>query len=204
VLGILSALEGRTGDARLLLVAARSLFEETGNERGVLTVWTPLFVILESIAGNVTAALQAGRPAVEQLFAEGALAHAPFHAALLADILLEAGENDAAEAYARLAEQHALPSDVYIQFLSRAVRARLLARSGVTGAAEKLARDAVALASLTDALLDRARAHSALAEVLELAGRADEARAEASVAWDLARRKGATALLDRYSEKTTA
>jgi DNA-binding SARP family transcriptional activator len=204
VLGILSALEGRTGDARLLLEAARSLFEETGNERGVLTVWTPLFVILESIAGNVTAALEAGRPAVEQLFAEGALAHAPFHAALLADILLEAGENDAAEPYVRLAEQHALPSDVYIQFLSRSARARLLARSGEIATAEKLASDAVALASLTDALLDRARAHFALAEVHQHAGRSSEARAQASEARRLLRQKGAVALLDRHPAETIA
>jgi ATP/maltotriose-dependent transcriptional regulator MalT len=195
VLGGLRALEGNLADARLLLAAARSHYEETGNESGVLTTWSPYFIVVEAIAGNLAAATEAGSWCVERLLAAGDLAHAASHAALLADVLLDAGENDAAEPYVRLAEEHALPSDVYVQFLSRAARARLLARSGETDAAEKLGRDAVAVASLTDALLDRARAHLALAEARQLAGRATEARAEAAEARKLLRKKGATALL---------
>jgi predicted Zn-dependent protease len=58
-----------------------------------------------------------------------------------------------------------------------------------------MARDSVAIASLTDGLRARARAHLALAEVLHLAGRRTDARAEVSAARTLLRRKGATALL---------
>jgi hypothetical protein len=48
----------------------------------------------------------------------------------------------------------------------------------------------VAIASQTDALCNRARAHFALAEVLELVGDRSAARAEEAEAHDLLRRKG--------------
>ena len=204
VLGALRALNGDTADARLSLAAARSLYEETGNQSGVLTTWTPYFVVVEGLAGDISAAHEAGRLCVERLLAAGDPAHAASHAALLADVLLDAGENDAADRYVLLAEQHALPSDVYVQFLSRATRARLLARSGDTAAAEELARNAVSVASLTDALLDRARAHLALAEVRRAAGRLREADAEEAEAQKLLHRKGAIALVEQRPAETMA
>jgi len=61
-----------------------------------------------------------------------------------------------------------------------------------------MARDAVSLASFTDALRERARAHIALAEVLQLAGSTGAARAEVTTARKLLRQKGASALLKRH------
>jgi len=89
-----------------------------------------------------------------------------------------------------VAEAHALPSDVLVQFLRRSIRARLLARAGRFGHAERLAREAISIASLTDALRDRATAHAALAEVLVLQGDARGAEQEERVAMELLRRKG--------------
>jgi tetratricopeptide (TPR) repeat protein len=59
--------------------------------------------------------------------------------------------------------------------LWRQVRAKVLARRGEHAEAERLAREAVATGDSTEAPNDQADAHADLAEVLSLAGRADEA-----------------------------
>ena len=84
-------------------------------------------------------------------------------------------------------------SDVLVQFLRRSQRARLLAREGRHDDAESLAREAVAISSLTDALLDRARTHVALAEVLAAAGARAEAKRETAEAARLFAEKGLNA-----------
>ena len=62
-------------------------------------------------------------------------------------------------------------------------------------AGEAMARDGVRLASLTDELCGRARAHFALAEVLELAGDRPGAEVEEASGRDLLLRKGAKGAL---------
>ena len=52
VLGALRALEGDCEAGRALLTDARSQYEEIGNERGLRTIWSPLLVTLEEVAGN--------------------------------------------------------------------------------------------------------------------------------------------------------
>jgi len=204
VIAALRALEGNAVDARLLLAHARWLYEETGNESGLLTTWTPYYIEAESIVGDADAALAAGRSSIDRLLAKGDVAHAASQAVLLAHLLLDEGDTDGADGFVRVAEAHALPSDVLSQLMSRGARARLLARAGVTVAAEKMARDAVTLASFTDALRERARAHISLGEVLQLAGRTSEARAEATTARNLLKKKGASALLHRDRASTPA
>ena len=198
VVAALRALEGNAVDARSLLAHARSLYEETGNEGGLLTTWTWYCIEAESIIGDPDAALTAGRSNIERLLAKGDVAHAASQAVLLAHVLLDEGDTDAADAFLRVAEEHRLASDVLTQFMSRGARARLLARAGDTIAAEEMARDAVTLASFTDALREQARAHISLAEVLQLSGSTGEARAETATAQrKLLKQKGASALLKR-------
>ena len=72
-------------------------------------------------------------------------------------------------------------------------RARLLARTGPHEDAEILAREAVAISSLTDALLDRAGTHAALAEALAAAGSTRQAKREAGEAARLLTEKGLNA-----------
>ena len=69
----------------------------------------------------------------------------------------------------RLVETLAQPDDVDPQVRIRTVRARILARRGELSAAERLAREALALAAATDYLVLHAGALRALADVL-LAG----------------------------------
>ena len=197
VIGGLHALEGRCEEGRLLLSRSRSLYEEIGAERGLLTVWTPLCVELETIAGNHDLAEARARESLEALESAGDSAYASTHALQLAELLIAGGASDEVDRLVRLAEEGALASDVLVQFWWRSLRARLLARAGDAAAAEEMGRDAVEIASLTDSLRNRSRAHFALAEVLRQATKKQESRAEATAGRKLLRQKGATALLER-------
>ncbi|HUQ21696.1 MAG TPA: BTAD domain-containing putative transcriptional regulator [Gaiellaceae bacterium] len=190
VLGGLRALAGNAADARSLLDHARGLYEDLGSSRGLLTVWTPYRIDAEIQAGNLDVATTLARENFEALAALGDVGYASTRAVELAELLLLQGGYDEAERLTVLAERDGLASDVLVQFLRRSLRARLLARSGDLRAALLMGRDAVALASLTDVLRYRARAHLALAEVLAQAGEEPAARSEEALAEDLLRRKG--------------
>ena len=74
--------------------------------------------------------------------------------------------------------------------LWRQVRAKVLARRGEHAEAERLAREAVAIGDETDMLNAQGDANADLAEVLLLAGRADEAVAALEQAVERYERKG--------------
>ena len=203
-LGGLRALGGDLADGRRLLAHARSLYEEVGNRLALHTTWSPISIELESIGGDYDAAEQEARASLDALQVAGGPGYVSTRAAQLADVLLQKGQTDAAVAYVDMAEQEALPSDVLVQVLWRCTRARVLARAGAFSESERMARDAVEIASLTDGLRDRARAHFALAEVLKLAEKQKEARAEVRAGNELLRQKGATALLGPHRAPTLA
>jgi hypothetical protein len=161
----------------------------------VLAVLDPLDMDVEASARNPAAAVRIGRASFDGLALYPGNAYSTTRAVQLADLLLDAGDPAAAEPFATFAEENALESDVLVQFLSRSARARLLARSSAHTEAEELARAAVAIADLTDLLRDRARAHLALADVLQLSGKTDEAAVERQTATSLLTAKGAVALV---------
>ena len=202
VIGGLRGLEGNFDDGRFLLAEARTTFEELGNERAVLTVWTPLAVELESLAGD--GAEPFARSSFESLRDADDAAYATTHAVVLAEFLVARGEDEEADELCRFAEEEALDSDVFVQFRWRSLRAVLLARSGDLEAAERAARDAVAVSAHTDALRDRARTHVALAEVLRRKGNQTAADTEIAAARDLLHEKGATAVLARHRAPVSA
>ena len=76
------------------------------------------------------------------------------------------------------------------QFRWRSVCARVLAHRGRFAEAEELAQEAVEIVEPTDWYLQRAEAARAFGEVLELAGRTDEARAAYVQAIKFFERKG--------------
>ena len=195
VLGAFQALAGDADEARSLLDHARRLYEDLGNRRGLLAVWTPLRVEAAILSGDLVTAATLARENVEAFVATGERGYSTARALRFAAVLLLQGEDEEADRATSVAERDALPSDVLVQFLRRSMRARLLARGGEVAAAEPLARDAVRIAAQTDCLCDRARAHLALAEVLELAGAEADARAEEAIADELLRLKGAEGAL---------
>ncbi len=201
VLGALRGARGASDEARALTTRARTIFEDLGQPLSVLALLAPLEMDVEASAGNPDAAVRIGRASFEALADYPGTAYSTTRAAQLADLLLDAGDPDAAEPFVAFAEANALGTDVLVQFLSRSMRARLLAREGAHAEAEESARAAVAIASLTDALRDRARAHFALADVLRLSGRSAEAASEWDVASGLLSAKGAVALVPRLREE---
>jgi hypothetical protein len=190
VLGGLRALAGDVDDGLALLDRAHELYEDAGSKRSIEFVWTPLRVEAELIAGDTAGAAARAASNVEELMRIGERAFASTRALQLAGARLLLGDEPGADRWTSFAEENALASDVLPQFLRRSLRARLLARAGAIADAEGLARDALRLAMMTDALLDRARAHVALAEVLLLAGDEAGARMEEEAADALLRLKG--------------
>src|SRR5207247_1755156 len=85
---------------------------------------------------------------------------------------------------------HAVVDDLSAQFLSRGVRAKVLARRGEAEPAEKVAREAVAIVERTDSVSSHAKVLIDLAEVLCLAGRGSDAAAATDAALALYEQKG--------------
>jgi DNA-binding SARP family transcriptional activator len=190
VLGALRAWAGAADEGLALLDHARSLYEDIGSRRGVTFIWTPARIDAEIAAGMFASAAERAEANVDELRRQGELAYACTRSLMLAELWFALRDDDAAEHATAFGESTALPSDVLAQFLGRSMRARLLAREGQLERAETVAREAVSIASLTDALRYRAIAHAALAEVLTRKGDGDSAQVEEAVAAELLRRKG--------------
>jgi ATP/maltotriose-dependent transcriptional regulator MalT len=113
-------------------------------------------------------------------------------APLLVDALIMQGRDEEAFALTERwrPELLTVPEDVDAQVGWRRVRAKLLARRGELDEAERLGREAVTIASDTEYLQLRATALADLAEVLQLAGKAEESTAAARQAIRLCEQKG--------------
>jgi tetratricopeptide (TPR) repeat protein len=203
VLGALRAGAGHIDEGRTLLAHSRTILEDLGSNLPTASAWAPLAMEAEIFAGSWETAEAIGRTSFDELYRRGHSAHASTRAVMLADLLLDMGQLQEAERFADVAESTLAASDVLVQFLSRSTRARLRSRQGDHGEAETLAREAVRIASLTDVLRDRGRAHLALAEVLKAAGNNRESETELAEAQRLWREKGLVALV-RNAEQRAA
>jgi DNA-binding SARP family transcriptional activator len=190
VLGALKAAAGELEEGERLLEHSRQIFEELGNLLGLHTVWAPLALEVEVLAGHPGRAEQLGRASLSALSTSGDRAYSSTLAGRLAGLLIDAGDVRFAEECTDDAEENAIRSDVFAQFLWRTARSRLALARGEPESAEQHARDAVALSELTDALRDRARTHAALADALEARGLAEDARAERAEVTRLLQEKG--------------
>ncbi len=192
----LEAMAGRFDASRRLVAEADAIANDLGLE---LTGASIRFEAAraELFAGDPAAAEREARPGLELLERIGNRGHWVTAAMVVADALLEQGRPAEAEALADLARTWAMQEDIDPQIGLRRVKARVLAARGELDDAERLAREAVALASRTDYLENHALSCADLAEVLDRAGRADEARAELERALELFERKGMTVSADR-------
>jgi tetratricopeptide (TPR) repeat protein len=110
--------------------------------------------------------------------------------AQLAHVLYAQGRFDEARQLIEVIADIGAPDDLSVQVLWRRVRAKIVARDARHEEAERLAREAVALAELTDWPSDRGDALLDLGEVLRAAGRTDEAESSVREAVTLFRAKG--------------
>jgi class 3 adenylate cyclase/tetratricopeptide (TPR) repeat protein len=188
LLGLAHAMQGEFARARQLIGDWVALQEDLGNpfeaRRGASG-----FGKVEMLAGDPLAAEQQLRIAYAALEEAGETAGLSTVAALLADALYAQGRFEEAERYTRVSEEAAPPDDYLSQILWRSVRAKAFAREDPDGA-EQLARAAVTLAADTDDIDRRGDSFMALAEVLLLVERPDEAMPVLQEALNLYVRKG--------------
>jgi len=174
-LGGLAAMEGLFDEARGLHRRGRRVFEELGHTVGVAGS-TTISGPIELLAGDPAAAereLRAGYETFEEMGETGILSTL---AALLAEAVLAQGRDAEAEELTRTSEESSTEEDAASQIAWRTVRAVALSRRGDGVEAERLAREAVALAAETDFLSMHADTLVALGQVLLTSG--DSASAE--------------------------
>jgi tetratricopeptide (TPR) repeat protein len=164
----LNAMAGDFHEARKLVADHKALVQELGL-RVTAASAAETYGIVEMLAGDPAAAereLSRGYGVLEEI---GETQNFPDLAAKLADALYAQRRDERALELSEVSEQSTAPDDLSAGVQWRAVRAKLLARRGDSETAEKLAREAVALASETDFLVLHGDALMDLAEVLRTA-----------------------------------
>ncbi len=185
----LEAMSGQIDAARATVAEALALAKELGLEVGAAGVIADAGRV-EAFAGDPVRAERLARPGLDALERIGNHGHWVTVAAIVADAVLAQGRLDEAEALVDRANEWAMKDDIDPQIGWRRIKAKILAKRGEFEDAERLGREAVEIAARTDYLENHALALADLAEVLELAGRPVEARAELEQALALNERKG--------------
>jgi class 3 adenylate cyclase/tetratricopeptide (TPR) repeat protein len=189
VRALFQAMQGDFDDARSSASQGWSLIEEYGLE--LLKGTHSLDVgVADVIAGDLDAAAARLRRGHELLVEMGDTGVRSTVDAILADVEFRLGRLDEAVWLAEQSRLSASVDDLDAQPRWRGSLARVLASKGELADAERLARDAVALAEPTDFLPLKAWLHDVLGEVLALAGKSAEATAAIQRAISLHEQKG--------------
>ena len=186
---MLEAMRGNFERGRALARSANDAAEEFGQKLwlavGDMALWE-----IETLAGDVAAAEGAARRSCEVLEEIGEVGYRYNAVGQLAISLIALGRLDESEKLTLEAEEHAPTDDVASQMLWRQARALVLARRGKRADAERLAREAVALAERTDMLNWQANALVHLGEVGILSGNDGDAAGSFQQALVLYEEKG--------------
>jgi tetratricopeptide (TPR) repeat protein len=182
--GLLLAMLDRIEEAWAVALPADERLRELGYATGGEWLGEIAFV-----TGDYHAAAEYLRDACGALEAIGNLGELSTYAPMLGGVLCRLGDYDEAELLAQRGRELGDPEDVMTQRLWRQTQALVCSARGEHADAERLAREAVAWAGRSDSPVSQGQALDDLAEVLEAAGRRDEAVA----AWQEA--------LDRYERK---
>jgi tetratricopeptide (TPR) repeat protein len=177
VLCMLARLRAMHGDiviARELYRRGRAMLRELG--QGVRVAATGMHVALVELrGGDLSLAEREVRADYDMLSSMGEKYHRSAIAALLARLLRDQGRDSEALGLLEVAQELSAPHDMESQALWRSVKASIVARSGDTGAADRLAREAVELVRDMEAPGLQGDALAELAEVLQIAGRVGDA-----------------------------
>jgi class 3 adenylate cyclase/tetratricopeptide (TPR) repeat protein len=190
VLSLAYGLAGRFEQARDILAEVRPLLADMGAKPHL--GGTSMFVAwVELEAGDPAAAERELREGIRIFEEIGETARLSTATAMLAQALNDQGRYADALEQTEASESAAAPGDLASQIGWRAQRARALAHTGEVARAERLAREACDLARGIDTFDFAALALLALAEVLDLADRREEAEPLVAEAVELCERKGA-------------
>jgi class 3 adenylate cyclase len=190
-LAALEAVRGRFDAARDYAGRARTIYDELGFAVAAASSWAYAAALIESSKGDFGAAAHILRDGCESLERFRQFGNLATNAAHLADVLQTQGATDEAEHWALTAQGHSKPTDISAEISWRGALARIRAAQG-RPEAEELARDARALVSRTDAIYQHGNVLLALAEVLDAAGKRDDARRALDEAMALFKAKGST------------
>jgi class 3 adenylate cyclase/tetratricopeptide (TPR) repeat protein len=186
----IAAMRGDERRARAALAAAREGFERLGQ-----AFWLATAAVteghLETLVGDRGAAHAALRRGLDELVRIGDRAQAATVAAVLA-CELETDDRAELEQLVAFASDNAHPDDLEAQVRVCLARAHLLGVAGDLEAALATAREAVAAAEPSDALVLQADAHLALARSALAVGSGRDVIDAAARAHELYRRKGHT------------
>jgi class 3 adenylate cyclase/tetratricopeptide (TPR) repeat protein len=196
---VLLAMLGQTGEAWALALPADQKLRELGVSSG--DIW---LAELALIAGDAQAAAGYLRSACDEMEERGATANLSTYAPMLGRVLCMLGAPDEAERLAHKGRELGDPEDVWTQALWRQAQALVHSARGEHAEAMQLAREAAEWWARTDSLLRQGEARCDLAEVLEAAGRPDEAIEAWRDALDCYERKGIVPLVARVRERLAA
>ncbi|HEY7754922.1 MAG TPA: adenylate/guanylate cyclase domain-containing protein [Actinomycetota bacterium] len=188
-LGHLEAMRGDFEHARANYRRSRSSLEELGwNLHAAVTSISS--GPIEMLAGDPVAAERELRRDLEALERMGERYYLSTTAGFLAEALYRQDRLDEALRASETCRDLSAPDDVSSQFLWRCVRGKILARQGDHARAEELVREGVRLIREAEDPDSQATALLDLAEVLRLAGKHEEARAQVDEAARLYGLKG--------------
>ena len=191
-----AAMLGRFDRANALRSRAKASFENLGLL--LEQTWAShYFGSLETLVGDLPAAEVELRHGYEVSRRIGETGYLSVTVAILADVVCEQGRYEEAIQLSEEAEGAATADDAIAQVVWRSARGKALARLGHLEAGEALARDALCRIRRTDDINEVAHTLRAVAGILQLAGREDEAREALAEAIELYERKGNVVMAGR-------
>jgi tetratricopeptide (TPR) repeat protein len=193
----LLAMNDRIEEARSLVRAADEYLNELGQRRYADMVIGDI----EALAGDYEVTADRYGSHLDDAVERGIKGTIASCASLRGHALCALGRFDEAEPLARQGREAAAEDDIEAQMAWRQVAARVHAHRGDHGVAEQFAREAVAISHRTDSTYLQADAYSDLAEVLEAAGRREEAVAAWQEALGRYERKEIVPLIRRTRER---
>ena len=196
---ILLAMRGDLDEARALLDVAAARLDELG-----LAVGHAAVADFERLVGNDEAAAEQLAVYCAYLVKHGQTSLLSTYAPQRGRHLCALGRFDEAERLAEQGRELGHADDPITQSLWRRVLALVLAHRGDPVEAQRLVREALVIAQTTDSPWYQGEALTDLAQVLEAAGRLDEATAAHREALELYERKGIKPLARRTRERLAA
>ena len=190
-IGGLEGLAGRIDAAREAIAQARTIMDDFGL-RHLRAHSTDVAVLVELLAGDHEAAEREARAAYAVLEEMGDRTYQASEAHLIAEALDAQGRCDEAEEWLAIHEELGDPGDP----ADVALRARIMARRGLLGDAEKLARSALEQGSESP-VPNFTDPRFTLAEILARAGRTEEARQAAEQSLRRYQAKGIVPLMEK-------
>jgi class 3 adenylate cyclase/tetratricopeptide (TPR) repeat protein len=198
------AMLGHIDEGRELIAETRAACADRGSRFEVAVFTGQQAAEIELLAGDPAAAAELATEGCKQLETLGDHYFRWPIVARLTQILCILDRLDAADELVERTQQLAASDEKQAQHRWRGAKAVVLARRGRQAEAEELARQAVAIAETTDFLNDQADAYANLAEVLQLNGKADEAKAALEQALQRYERKGNLVMARRTRDRLAA